>query len=123
MKLNEGDICLVKGKAGLYLNGAITMPDLTIVNTEPDYVIRIGDDKTTGAAGLDLPCLELGNHGIYVAIMQTCLKWHGYLPGERSVDGIIGTQTLAALRKFRLEHYLNGDTVCDGDTWRMLLTE
>lgn len=118
--LKNGDICLVNGVSGIYYNGQITLSNLTVTKDEPDYVLRFDGQETFDpeTTGTEMPDLELGSTGMYVAIMQICLKYHG-IPVEP--DGSLGVKTLSALREFRKQHYLEGDTICDAATWKWLL--
>lgn len=121
MTLQNGDIVLVDGVSGIFYNGQITLSNLTVTDKEPDYVLRFDGQITEEPESLNFPQLEYGTTGLYVALMQTCLKWHGTKAVE--VDGVLGIKTLAALREFRKQHYMDGDTVCDAATWNKLLTE
>ena len=120
MTLQNGDICLVDGCSGIYYNGQITLSNLTVTNKEPDYVLRFDGEITSDPERISLPVLDFGAVGLYVGILQACLRFHGI---RIDIDGVLGTQTLAALRTFRKDHYLEGDTVCDSQTWNYLLTE
>ena len=119
-RLQNGDIVLVNGVAGIFYNGQTTLSNLTVTDEEPDYVLRFDGQITEEPERLQMPVLEFGTSGLNVAIMQCCLKWHG-IPVE--IDGVLGVKSLAALREFRKQHYLTGDTICDTPTWQLLLTE
>lgn len=119
MSLQNGDICLVNGISGIYFNGKITLSNMTVTDQEPDYVLRFdGQETFPPEAGCNFPEVEHGQNGMYVAIMQTCLLWHGY---RIKPDGVFGMESFTALREFRKDHYLTGDTVCDAQTWEYLL--
>lgn len=121
MILQNGDICLVDGISGIYYNGRITLSNMSVTDHEPDYVLRFDGQQTMEPdPGSSFPELEIGNNGMYVAIMQICLKYHGI---RIEPDGSFGTKTYTALREFREQQYLSGDTVCDSETWYKLLTE
>lgn len=120
MTLRNGDIVLVDGVSGIWYNGKTTLSNLQITDKEPDYVLRFDGQITTEPERMSLPLLEFGATGLYVGIMQTCLKFHG-IPVD--IDGILGTKTLTALREFRKQHYLTGDTICDTAAWNHLLQE
>ena len=66
---------------------------------------------------IDFPTLEIGDSGIFVYIMQAALKYRGY---SVAINGAFEMATFAALKSFRHEHYLGGDTVCDAATWKQL---
>ena len=120
MTLQNGDIVLVDGVSGIWYNGQTTLSNLSVTDKEPDYVLRFEGEITSEPERLSLPLLEFGASGLYVGIMQTCLKFHGL---RVEIDGILGTKSLAALREFRKDHYLDGDTICDTATWNLLLQE
>lgn len=120
MTLQNGDICIVDGISGIFFNGQITLSNMTVTDKEPDYVLRFDGQITMPPESLTFPDLEFGAAGMYVAIMQVCLSWHGH---KLQPDGVLGVQTLAALREFRKQHYLTGDTVCEQKTWQYLMQE
>lgn len=117
--LINGDVVLVKGISGIVKNGVIELADGSTSTDAPDYVIRIPETMPeTVVHNITFPELEVGDRSMYVEIMQTCLKWHGY--GVKP-DGDFGQLTFDALRRFRNDCYLSGDTVCDAATWERLL--
>ena len=69
---------------------------------------------------IDLPELEINDTGMLVAVLQTLLQWHGY---KISSGGLFDIATYEALRDFREQNYLAGDTVTDPETWRKLFFE
>lgn len=71
---------------------------------------------------IDLPELEIGANGLAVYIMQAALKFKGVLHEEK-LTGNFDLPTFDALREFRKQHYLTGNTICDALTWRELMTE
>ncbi len=64
------------------------------------------------------PILRLGAQGIYVVKLQERLIQLGYLPGPP--DGIFGTVTDAAVRKFQKDAGLVADGVVGPQTWTAL---
>lgn len=117
--LINGDIVLVDGVAGIVRDGIIQLSDGRTTTAEPDYIIRIPERMPEAVVyNIEFPELEIGARSMYVEIMQTCLKWHGY---SVKPDGDFGQETFAALRRFRDDCYLTGDTVCDAATWEKLL--
>ena len=118
--LKNGDIVLVDGVSGIYFNGQTTLSNMTVTDQDPDYVLRFDGQITTDTECFYFPDLEFGSEGLYVCLMQTCLRCHGY---STEIDGVLGVKTLSDLREFRKNHYLDGDTVCDFKTWKLLLTE
>lgn len=118
--LINGDVVLVNGIAGIVRNGVIELSDGTKTTEEPDYIIRIPERMPEVLVeNIALPTVEINDRSMYVEIMQTCLKWHGYAV---KVDGDFGHETFDALRRFRDDYYLSGDTVCDSYTWEKLLS-
>lgn len=122
MTLCNGDIVLVDGISGIYYNGQITLSNLTVTDKEPDYVLRFDCQESyePELPGVLMPELSAGDRGMYVAVLQVCLKYHGY---KLEPDGSFGAVTNAALRDFRKNHYLSGDTVADDETWKLLFSE
>ncbi len=120
-KLLQSDICIANGRAGFYHDGKVHFPDGTTSAEEPDLVLRVMEDEPPIQINeMLLPDLEYGSRGLFVWMMQALLNWHGYKVQQ---DGALGFKTLAALREFRKQNYLDGDTVCDSVTWRYLMTE
>lgn len=70
---------------------------------------------------IELKTLEIGDAGLLVYIMQSALKYRGYTSAQPTAN--FGMSTFEALREFRKQHYLTGDTVCDALTWRELLKD
>lgn len=117
--LINGDIVLVNGIAGIVRNGITELSDGTTTTEAPDYIIRIPERMPEIVVhNINFPVLEIGARSMYVEIMQTCLKWHGY---GCTPDGVFGQFTFGALLRFRNDCYLSGDTVCDAATWEKLL--
>ena len=71
---------------------------------------------------IDLPELEIGANGLAVYIMQAALHYK-WLLHKDDVTGNFDLPTFDALREFRKQHYLSGNTICDALTWRELLKE
>jgi len=71
---------------------------------------------------IELPELEIGATGLAVYIMQAALKYKGVY-NEENLTGNFDLPTFGALREFRKQHYLTGDTICDALTWRELLKD
>lgn len=117
--LINGDVVLVNGVAGIVRDGIIQLSDGSTTTEEPDYIIRIPERIPEAVVhNIEFPEIEIGARSMYVEIMQTCLKWHGYAVKP---DGDFGQETYAALRRFREDCYFTGDTVCDAATWEKLL--
>lgn len=119
----NNDICCVGGKVGIYneKESVIKFGDGSTSTEEPDLVLRMtNEDLPMQLQGKTLPVLEYGNTGMFVYLMQALLCWHRFTV---KLDGSFGLQTIQALRAFRQQHYMSGDTVCDELTWSELLTE
>lgn len=91
MTLQNGDICLVDGCSGIYYNGQITLSNLTVTDKEPDYVLRFDGEITSDPERISLPVLEFGAVGLYVGILQACLRFHGI---RIDIDGVLGHKHL-----------------------------
>lgn len=116
--LTDGDIVLVDGVSGIYRNGTIELSNGESTDKEPDYIIRVPAAlPEVLIENTELPTLEIGDKSMFTEIMQVCLKWRGY---KITPDGDFGTLTFQALRDFREDCYLSGDTVCDSATWQKL---
>lgn len=117
--MNNGEIAIVNGEVGIYKNGETLLTDGTKTKNPPDYVIKVVDEILDYSQnGFTFPELEVGDRGKFVEIMQVCLKYHGF---KIKCDGDFGSDTFNALRDFRYDNYLSGDTVCDSFTWERLL--
>ena len=62
-----------------------------------------------------------GDSGNAVKSMQGALIAQGYGCGSCGADGIVGADTVAAIRKFQTAHGLSADGICGPDTWGALL--
>lgn len=69
-----------------------------------------------------LPTLEIGSRGLMVVLVQTALQCKGYYKNCK-VDGDFGNKTFEAVREFRKDNYLSGDTVVDYETYKCLFKE
>ena len=63
----------------------------------------------------DKPTLRIGSIGIYVVMLQTGLQAAGIYKGN--IDGIYGTYTAEAVKKWQKMHGLKVDGVCGKNTW------
>lgn len=66
-----------------------------------------------------LPLLAQGSRGTTVQALQAALNGFGYRAG--AVDGIFGTGTAAAVRRFQTAHSLAADGIVGRHTWHALL--
>ena len=68
-----------------------------------------------------LPILRNGSKGDTVKAMQILLIGYKYSCGAYGADGQFGQATEYALRRFKKEHNLEVDGICDPATWAELL--
>lgn len=66
------------------------------------------------------PTLRKGSRGEYVTLLQTQLIQQGYSVGSTGADGIFGSDTLYAVKKFQLDHGLQMDGIVGSATWAAL---
>ena len=64
--------------------------------------------------------LTIGSRGADVSFVQGCLQAQGHLSGSRSVDGVFGAKTAAAVRDFQTLVGLPATGEVDGATMRAL---
>lgn len=131
MKMNEfktGDIAIAQnGDRGIFIDDSFMWAGS---DHEPDdiaFLIRYTDtgaeihaDQTDPAPDF-LPELEIGSKGLMVLLAQTALKCKGYYRGN--LDGDFGKMTYDAVRRFREDNYLTGDTIIDKQTYQFLFKE
>lgn len=67
------------------------------------------------------PTLRKGSRGEYVTLLQTQLIQQGYSVGSTGADGIFGSDTLYAVKKFQLDHGLQMDGIVGQATWKALM--
>ena len=98
-------------KGGLYLNTQRKEDknNMAVVNTSKVRVPIVGGDK--------LPEVNYGDTGTYVSELQRGLKNAGY---NISIDGIFGTDTLMALRRYQRSMGLTDDGIAGKNTWNAL---
>lgn len=117
---DKREIAYVAGGGAIKADGSNT----SIEDFKPSFALRYAVDaldieKPTGNA-LGLFCAA-GDKGLAVGILQLCLNYHGYDCGK--VDYDFGAQTHKALKAFRYDNYLSGDTVADVETFKYLFKE
>lgn len=94
-----------------------------------DCVLRYegSSGETTGRPGpvyeysIKLGLLQEGMEDPQVRTLQRLLAAAGYQPGE--ADGIMGSSTVEAVKKFQTDKGLLSDGEVGGDTWNKLLRE
>ena len=74
----------------------------------------------TPTPSTDKPTLRKGDRGEYVTLMQTELIQKGYSCGDSSADGVFGTQTEKAVKRFQKDNGLVEDGICGKNTWNAL---
>lgn len=126
--IQNGDMIIARdGVSGLVVDGSIFWADgQPRDDSQMEFAIRytdtgaiIAEDKT--ATPVDFPDLEIGSHGLAVVLAQTALKCKGYYKGK--IDGDFGKQTYDAVRKFRTDNYLSGETIIDHECYKYLFKE
>lgn len=89
------------------------------------HTVIVLDDGTgivpAAACVVRLPVLKKGSAGSSVKILQILLTGMGCSCGGSGTDGVFGTATESALKRFQKEHDLKPDGKCGPKTWPMLL--
>jgi peptidoglycan hydrolase-like protein with peptidoglycan-binding domain len=67
-----------------------------------------------------LPTLRLDSKGDDVKYLQVILNFYGY---DLKVDGVFGSKTEAAVKKFQKSRKLTADGIVGRKTWDALLAE
>ena len=80
-------------------------------------------DKRYGipACSAGFPTLRLASKGVYVLILQDALNALGY--STRTLDGIFGGNTRAALMAYQRSNGLYADGICGCATWTRIVNE
>lgn len=76
--------------------------------------------KKETRVAVSLPQVKNGSEGEAVKVLQLLLNAKGYNCG--TADGIFGSKTLAALKKFQKAAGLTADGICGAKTWTAILT-
>lgn len=71
-------------------------------------------------ASSSLPTLRLGSKGDDVKYLQVILNFYGY---DLKVDGMFGSKTEAAVKKFQKSRKLTVDGIVGLKTWSALLAD
>lgn len=74
------------------------------------------EDPTPG----EKPTLRKGDRGAYVTLAQTKLIQQGFSCGNSGADGIFGSDTQYAVKKFQQAHGLDVDGIIGKKTWAAL---
>ena len=108
------------------LNGSESPPDVAVSKPAQNSAGKAetaekGQNKAqTGSVVYDMKTLRVGSTGTQVQVLQWLLNHTtDYTSGK--VDGIFGTKTLAAVRKFQEANSLTVDGIVGKKTWAKLL--
>lgn len=123
---NNGDMTVAKdGTTGMVVDGSIFWADgLARTDNDIQFIIRYTEQGAELMGYNDeaiLPDLEIGARGLAVVLAQTALQCKEYYKGK--IDGDFGKQTYDAVRRFREDNYLSGDTVVDYECYKYLFKE
>lgn len=89
---------------------------LSMTPTWVHFDRRYGTPACGGTSGY--PTLRRGSKSTYVLILQDALNALGY--STITLDGIFGSNTESALRKFQRANGLTSDGICGCNTWRKI---
>lgn len=122
----NGDMAIAKdGASGLVVDGSIFWADgQAREESEVDFLIRytqIGAEIVNTQTPVNFPVLEIGSKGLAVVLVQTALKCKGYYKAK--IDGDFWEETYKAVKRFRDDNYLTGDTVVDEQCYQYLFKE
>ena len=123
---NNGDMAVAKdGTTGMVVDEQIFWCDgKARDDSEIQFIIRY-TEQGAELMGYNeeaiLPDLEIGSRGLAVVLAQTALQCKGYYKGI--IDGDFGKQTYDAVRRFREDNYLSGDTVVNHECYTYLFKE
>lgn len=67
------------------------------------------------------PTVRMGARGEITRCIQRLLSYHGINLASYGADGIYGSETGSAVRRFQLEHHLSVDGIVGPNTWARLL--
>lgn len=87
------------------------------------YAIPVCVDDIPTPTPTDKPTLRKGDRGEYVTLMQTKLIQKGYNCGDTGADGIFGTQTEKAVKRFQQDNNLEVTGICDQQMWDAIYEE
>lgn len=124
--LQNGDMVIAHdGVSGLTVDGDVFWTDGKARDiSEISFAVRYtetGAVITGEETSVLFPELEIGSKGLAVVLAQTALKCKGYYNGK--IDGDFGQLTYEAVRKFRQDNYLQGDTIVDDMCYKFLFKE
>lgn len=107
----RNDIC--KTQKAL-LGGANSAPPRAVVVSGPRFDEPRDTFTPSGAQSITGPTLRLGHRGEEVRRLQRLLRAQGM---DLSVDGVMGPQTLTAVRQFQKQRGLSVDGIVGKNTW------
>ena len=124
--LQNGDIVIASnGDRGIVAEDDILWAGPYHEKDDISFAIRYTETsaKITGQSQTEnwFPDREIGSKGLIVLLAQTALKCKGYYRGN--LDGDFGKMTFEAVRKFREDNYLTGDSILDTQTYKFLFQE
>lgn len=124
----NGDIAIASnGDRGIFIDDSFLWAGSQHTDEEISFLIRYTDTGAEIVSDTDntvpdfLPDLEITSRGLMVLLAQTALKCKGYYYGN--LDGDFGKKTYDAVKRFREDNYLTGDTIIDKETYRYLFKE
>ena len=117
------------GITGLVVDGSVFWTDgqphsddeITFLMRYTETGAELIGDQNTPDTRVYFPDCEIGAKGLTVLLAQTALKCKGYYRGN--LDGDFGKMTYDAVRKFREDNYLTGDSILDTQTYNYLFKE
>ena len=127
---NNDIIVTTTGAIGIYQDGEIHTPDgdplfpgceafaLRMIPGDPD---TLDIAFSTEHDSLTFPETRAGSTGLTVALLQAALWSRGFY--QIKIDGIFGSATNEALRRYRKQIGLSGDTVADMEVYKKLFKE
>ena len=84
------------------------------------YAVPRGVDGDVPVPEPTFPTIRRGSRGQYVTLAQTKLIQQGYDVGKSGADGIYGSATEAAVKRYQADHGLKADGIIGPATWGAL---
>lgn len=115
----RNDVRMLLGGSNTPSEAVVTKP---VENSAPVYTTPEKAEKTskTESVVYDMKTLRVGSTGTQVQVLQWLLNHTtDYTCGK--LDGVFGTQTLAAVRKYQEAKGLTVDGIVGKNTWKKLL--
>ena len=106
------------GKYGWY------KPTSTTYKDDPKLKKAATLETPTQPPASSMPLVKRGSRGAHVKVLQTKLSKLGFRvsknPKYSGIDGIAGSMTIAALKRFQKSRNLTVDGLCGKNTWKAL---